>query len=265
MKECIVMLAAGLVAAPAFGALVDTRTDVDLAGATVDGTLSSNEYGAANAYAYSGGGSGFGGPLGSGTLYMQSDATNLYIGLQIQGALGSNIINVYLDTRSGGFTDDTSMTDTADGGRAVASKLTRDVQDNLPVAVDFALQFGSTFTNLFELTTGSHNFIAPGAAGTGGNGAAGFREASIPLATLGLTPGSSVDFLALLVSDTSFSSNEGVPSMGDVNNPGFDNSGNGGGAVTWSNFNRFNLIPEPASVALCGMGLLLIAGRRRSA
>lgn len=262
MKAVLSLLAAGVFAAPAMAGLIDTRTDVDAGGATVNGSLGANEYGAGNAYSYTGGGTGFGGPLGNGTLYMQSDATNLYVGLQIQGDLGSNIIAVFMDTRSGGFNDDTTMNDTADGGRRVASNLTRDVTDTFPVPVDFVLQFGKTFTNVFELTTGSSpghlNFIAPTAAGTGGNGGPGFREASIPLATLGLNPGDKVDFLALLISDTNFSSNEGIPATGIASNPGFGSS-----TVNWVNYDRFNIVPEPASLALIGSGLALMAVRRR--
>lgn len=259
-------IAAMALAGPAMGALVTTQVDTNADGATVDGTLGTDEYGIGNSYAYTGGGGGFGGTHGSGTLYAESDGTNLYIGLDIQGDLGSNIIGVFLDTRSGGFSDDTGMDDAADGGRALASNLTRDVQDNFDLAADFVLEFGNGFTNLFELqsTGNSHIFSAPGAAGTGGNGAAGFREASISLAALGLSAGDSLDFFSVLISDTGFASNEGLPNPNIANNPGFDNADNGGGAVTWSDRHRFTIIPEPASLALVGLGGLAMISRRRA-
>lgn len=263
MRRTSVWLAAGLFAAPAMGGLITTHQDTDASGATVDGSLGVDEYGTGNAYVYTGGGSGFGGPLGSGSLYLQADATNLYVGAQINGDLGSNIMAVFLDTRAGGFTSDATLGDTADGGRRVASQLTRDVQDNLPIGADFVLEFGNGYTNVFELVTGSLNYIAPSAAGTGGNGAAGFREASVALSTLGLSAGQSVDLFAVLISDTGFASNEGIPSTGIANNPGFDNAANGGGAVTWPNNHRFTLIPEPASLGLAAAGGLMLVARRR--
>jgi hypothetical protein len=229
-----------------YGALVDTRTDTDSVGATVDGTISANEYGAGNSYFYKGGGGGFGGPLGNGTLYFQSDASSLYVGATIAGGLGGNIIAVFLDTKSGGFSDDSTLGDLADGGRAVASKLTRDPQDNFPVRADYVLEFGNGFTNLFELKLGSLTFIGPVSAGTGGNGAAGDREASVSLATLGSSPGSNVDFFTVLISDSQFSSNEGVPNPNFGSNPGF---GSPSVPITWPDFNRFVVaVPEPGAI-----------------
>jgi hypothetical protein len=72
-------------------------------GAFVDGSIATGEY---VSYSYTGDGTGFGGPLGNGTLYFESDATRLYIGASIAGALGSNIIAIFLDTQAGGFASD---------------------------------------------------------------------------------------------------------------------------------------------------------------
>src|SRR4051812_1166892 len=92
-----------LVASPSFAALVVSHGDGDSTnGASVDGTISAGEYGPSNSYSYSGGGGGFGGPLGGGTLYFESDYLafpgKLYIGAQINGQLFGNIIAVFLDT-----------------------------------------------------------------------------------------------------------------------------------------------------------------------
>ena len=106
----------------AIGALVTSHVDASsTTGATVDGTIGGSEY---NGYSYSGAsgsGSSFGGALGSGTLFFESDATNLYVGLDC-GNLGTNIVAVFLDTKSGGFSNDSTLGDTVDGGRAVASR-----------------------------------------------------------------------------------------------------------------------------------------------
>jgi hypothetical protein len=245
------------IALPCHATLVTSHTDTsDVDGATVNGSIGVGEY---NGFEYIGGGTGFGGPLGSGRLYFESNATTLFVGADIAGGLGSNIIAVFLDSRSGGFSSDATMGDTADGGRAVASKLTRDVQDNFPIAADFVLEFGNGFTNVFELTTGSLNFIAPTSAGTGGNAGAGSREASIPLATLGLNQGSTVGFFAVLISDTQFSSNEGIPATGFGANPGFGT----GGPVTWPNHHNFVVAVPEASPLLFGAAVCALAGAWR--
>jgi hypothetical protein len=250
----------------ASGALVTTHVDgshVD--GAAVDGTIASGEY---NTYSYTGGGAGFGGPLGGGTLHFESDANRLYVGASIAGGLGGNIIAVFLDTHAGGFANDSLLNDQADGGRRVASRLTRDVQDNFPVLADFVLEFGNGFTNVFRLKTGSLDFIAPASAGTGGNSGAGQREASIPLSTLGITPGGNVNFFTVLISNTGFSSNEGIPNPNMGGNPGF---GSPPAPVTWPDFHRFTTaaIPEPSpafaipvAATISGLGLFAIHRRR---
>ncbi|MGG7378447.1 hypothetical protein ACQ7B2_06700, partial [Escherichia coli] len=86
---------------PVRAALVTSHSDTaSYDGASVDGTITSGEYGPSNSYSYTGGGTGFGGPLGNGTLYMESDYLaypgNLYVGANIAGNLGSNIIAVFL-------------------------------------------------------------------------------------------------------------------------------------------------------------------------
>jgi hypothetical protein len=258
----LTMLACMVQDAPA--ALVTTHVDVSLNdGATVDGTIASGEY---VSYSYTGGGTGFDGPLGNGTLYFESDATSLYVGASVAGGLGSNIIAVFLDSQAGGFANDSTLGDFADGGRRVASKLTRDSQDNFPVLADYVLEFGNGFTNVFRLKTGSLDFIAPTSAGSGGNGGGGSREASIPLSTLGVTPGGSVDFFAVLISDTGFTSNEGIPNpnLGSNPGPGF---GSPSTPVNWPDYHRFTTaaIPEasaalaiPIAAVVAGLGRLIV-------
>jgi hypothetical protein len=240
----------------ASAALVTTHIDSShVDGATVDGTIVSGEY---VSYSYTGGGTGFGGPLGNGTLYFESDATRLYVGASIVGGLGSNMIAIFLNTQAGGFANDSSLSDLADGGRRVASKLTSNSQDNFSTMADYVLEFGNGFTNVFRLKTGSLDFIAPTSAGSGGNSGAGSREASIPLSTLGITPGGNVDFFAVLISDTGFSSNEGIPNPNIGTNPGF---GSPSMSVNWPDYHRFTTaaIPEP-SAALAMPLAAIVAG-----
>jgi hypothetical protein len=176
-----------------------------------------------------------------------------------------------LDTKAGGFSNDIALNDFADQGRAVASKLTRDVQDNFPIAADYVLQFGNGFTNLFELQAGGNNslnYIPTANAGTGGQGGAGAREVRIPLNTLGMIAGQKVDFFAVLISDTNYSSNEGIPNPGKPGTnggPGFDNYGSFQ-AITWPDYDQFYTAPEPGTFVVWGLLLStagLVAGRQR--
>lgn len=242
--------------------LVTSHTDSNVNnGAAVDGVIGAGEY---DVYSYAGGGSGFGGPLGGGTLYFESDLTNLYIGASLGfGSLGSNVVTIYLDSRAGGFSSDSGMNDVSDDGRRVVSKLTRNVADTLPIQADFALQFGAGYTALFELTSGTHNFIA-----TPLGQAASTREVSIPLTTLGLANGDAVTFFTTLISSTQFTSDEGIPATGFLSgNPGFGS----GGPLAWTRYHEFvTAVPEvspalalPLAAAAVST-LQTLTGRRRS-
>ncbi len=233
-------------------ALDTTRTDTTSDGATVDGTLSADEYGLGNSFVYTGGGGGFGGTVGGAgaALYMESDASNIYFGFQVGNNLNDNVV-IHLDTKSGGFTD-SQMNDTADPGRNLLSNLTRDVDDVFPVGVlpDYGIVIGGFGIVSFELnagnTPGHLSFLDYSGAFTG-NGA-GFREYALPRASIG-SP-SIVNFFVSYGSDTNFMSNESIPAeaFNGSGNPGFDN---GGSALTHANYDQFVVsIPEVQAWAL---------------
>jgi hypothetical protein len=215
-----------------------------------DGVISSGEYPAS----YTGGGSGFGGTLGNGTLYMDADSSNLYIGFAPGASLNDNVV-IHLDTKPGGFTD-AQMNDTGDPGRNLLTNLTRDDDDTFPVLPDYGIVIGQFGEVSFELTNGALNFISFQNDQTGNSNTLA-REFAIPRASLG--DPSAVNFFVSYGSDTNFMSNESIPLEGfnAGANPGF---GAGGGTVVHANHDQF-LVPEPASIGLIGMGW--IAGMRR--
>jgi len=249
--------------------LVDTRVDTTPAGATVNGVLGAAEYGA-NSYLYRGAGSGFGGVLGSGILYFDSDATNLYIGFAQGGLLNNNVI-IELDTRAGGFFD-AGMSDNGDGGRRGASNLALNADDAMPFAADFAIVIGNFGIVSFELTGGgtdnSLNFVS--FDGTFNNDSSAFREFAIPLASIGSGANSNIDFFAAYISDSGYASNESIPASPALQangNPGFGDGQFGGtnGTPGYANFDRFTTIPNPGSLALLSLAGLAGIRRRRNA
>ncbi len=268
MRNMLVLILAGAMVPTLSAQLVDTRTDVDPGGASVNGVLDANEYGAGNAYSYTGGGGGFNGAVSNGTLYMNSDLSDLYIGFDPGADLNDNVI-LYLDTVAGGQFDDVNMNDTGDNGRRLSSNLVPDVLDTFPVGMDYSVVIGSFGIVVFELTSGSTpnhlGFVKFDGTFTG-NDPNLIREISIPLGDLGLVGGvaSEVNFLAAYGSDTSFIADEAIPAQpfSGVANPGFNNNGTFQ-PLDWPNYNKFVTTPEPTTLGLMLVGALGLLRRRR--
>ena len=212
-----------------------------------------------------GGGSGFGGTLGNGSISMDVVGTDLVVAFNAGGNL-DNIVGLYLDTRSGGFVD-ADMDDQGDGSRRVLSNLTSTQNDVFPggVSPDFGVAFGSFGTVVFELNAGNTpnhlNFVS--FTNTVG-------LATIPLATLG-NP-SQVDFFAAYASDSGYNSNESLPLSTPLNsagNPGFGDGQFGGlnTGGTYENFNRFVIteVPEAGTLTLACIGISAVGFFRRRA
>jgi glucose/arabinose dehydrogenase len=231
------------------GPAFECGTDADGQGATVNGAISASEYGPFNSYAFSGGGSGFGGQLGASTvLYLNSDAVNLYIGFTNLGVHGDgNQYVFYFQTRPGGHQPNgVDMNDTSDQGRANATRLSASGLETVTFGTgsdsnnpDFALVFNNRsagsggFSALFELKGAgtNHVVVTHTAAGLG----TGTPEFSIPRASLGIT--SNVDFRAFNISADGYMSNEGIPGTGISSNIGYA----AGQTHVFSAFDRFTL------------------------
>lgn len=250
LSACAFALVVAAVSARA--TLIDTRVDAGGAGAVVNGTIATDEYGPSNSYSFTGGGAGFGGMVGGATMYLKSDAGNVYIGFSNLGIPPGNPDQciVYLHTRSGGFQPNGQMSDTSDSTRRNVSLLSTGGTERIIFqdgAVsnnpDFALAIlnrTNGFSRLFDLRGAgtAHVEIAHYSAGRG----TATPEFGIPRSALGLGNTGTVDFVALAISDTGFLSDECLPNPGFSGSPGFNN----GGTTVYSNFHRFAIAPPPA-------------------
>lgn len=255
------LVAVGIFSVPVSGGLVDTVVDTTLGGATVDGTVGVDEY----VGTVSGGGGGFGGPIGGATLHLDSDANGIYMGLANLGDYTNNAIRVFFDTKPGGFTSNAGFDDKEDFGRERLSEIAGPL--NFPFAADYGLiispAFGG-FQALFELAEGGDGSLIFAGSGViastvGENPTASTFEIFIPYSNLGISAGDNVDFVVMYANHDSpaFVSDEGFPTQGFEGNPG-------SGEVTLSNFHRLTTVPEPAGLALLGLGALVGLRRRRS-
>lgn len=248
-----------LAAVSAHAGLVDTVTDSNplLLSGSDDNALGANEYGTGNGQKVLGSGSGFSGALGAGSLYLDSSLTDLKIGFQPGGDVNDNVV-LYLDTKAGGFTD-ADMSDTADGGRTAVTNPIRDsnIVFDAGFRPDYAVVIGNFGVVSFELTSGSLNFIDFFGDVTGGN--SNFREFTLSKLTYGI--GTSFNFLGIYTSDTGFLSDETLPG-GQISggNAGF---GTAGTTVNVTGYDRFQAVPEPASMVALGLGAAALLRRRR--
>lgn len=238
--------------------LIDTRVDTTVVGATVDQSLGVNEYGPGNSYQYLGGGSGFGGTVGSGALYLKSDATNLYVGMQFGNAL-NDLVAILIDSKAGGYVDST-MNDNGDGCRRALTQQSINADDayDSGFLADYGICLGNFGSVSFELTADPNSINFQTFDGTGSQP---FREYAIPLANFGLSAGSSFDFFVAYVGDSGYGSNESIPAYGPLNagaNPGFDPTSPG-----YGNHDRFTVSPEPTTLSLLGLGALALIRRKR--
>ncbi len=224
--------------------------------------------------------SGFGNAFGTNSdLAISSDALGnldwtLTVGANTGGGSnldGANAVVLYIDTDNGatGFESTTAFTDTGDTFfdelRAATSATNGTERADVTFAPGFRANYGLAINSglaiLFQLDTPSHTFIA-NATGAG-FGAGGPYSFSHSMLDLGLLPGDSFRYVGTYLDPIgTFRSNEfhGVAdaSVSD-NNIGFDDV-----TLSAGDFNTFNSVPEPASLALLGLGGVVLLGRTRN-
>jgi hypothetical protein len=226
----------------------------------------------AQATNYTGNGnSGFGGPIGGGSLTLTDDGTTLF-GTINKGPNGFNdVLVIYIDTVAGGFSTSAGFTDSADGLRKAISGFDGSNRSTLNFASgflpDYAIALGPQsdgFGGLWTLSGGgSHPFdTSVGLTPTGTPGSATYTF-SLSLASIGLTPGAgqSLELFGTYISNSGYRSDEAVA--------GTETGAQGwGNTITQTAFGTFTTtpVPEPSTLALSalsGFATLLMLRRRR--
>src|SRR5580765_43355 len=218
---------------------------------------------------YSGNGnSGFGGPIGLGSLTLTDNGTTVF-GQVNKGPNGFNdVLVLYIDSSAGGFADTSGFADGADGLRKAmsgfdggANRSTLTFNGMLP---DYAIALGpasDNFGGMWQLASGganSLNFITSvnlNPVGTSGSPTYTF---SFNVSQIGLTPNSGQTFLMLgtYISNSGYRSDEAM-------------AGNDVGSQGWNPFLQtalasYTIVPEPSSVGLLLLGAVaFVAARRR--
>src|SRR6267378_270687 len=221
-----------------------------------------------HAATYSGNGnSGFGGPVGLGSLTLTDNGTTVS-GTLNKGPNGFNdVLVLYIDSVGGGFSDSSGFADSADGLRKAISGFDGGASRSLLTfsggfSPDYAIALGpasDNFGGLWQLANGganSLNFVSSVNLNPTGNNNSPTYTFSFNVSQIGITPnsGSTFKLLGTYTSNSGFRSDEAT-------------AGNDVGAQGWNPFLQtalatYTIVPEPSSAALAGVALAALFGLR---
>jgi|GEM_PF-4962406 len=226
---------------------------------------------AASADTYNGNGAtGFGGPLGNGSLTITNDASNLYFTFNT-GANNNDFLVVHIDSVAGGLTSTAGVDDFGDQNRGAISA---GLAVNYPpsTAMDYAISTpgagtNSNFAGLWQLASPVGNNGLPFGAVANIGGTQNATTFNIPLASIGLGSGGTFQFVATYAAGSGYLSNESIPGSTTIVDPNdgsaAPNAGNGG-SVNFTIASSYNaVVPEPTTVGALAIGGLLLARRRK--
>jgi hypothetical protein len=220
---------------------------------------------------YSGNGnSGFGGPIGLGSLTLTDNGTTVS-GTVNKGPNGFNdVLVIYLDSQAGGFADTSGFADGADGLRKAISGFDGGANRSLLTfasgfSPDYAIALGpadENFGGMWQLANGganSLNFITSVNLNPTGNNNSSTYTFSFNVSQIGLSPNSGQTFslLGTYIANSGYRSDEAVAGN-DVGTQGFN-------PFLQTAFSSYTIVPEPSTLSLAGIGIaaFLISRRRK--
>jgi hypothetical protein len=185
------------------------------------------------------GATGFGGPVGTGSISISDSLSGLTLTLNRGAGALNDVLVLYLDTQPGGFNDTSLFTDNGDGGREAISGANNGNPSHTVASfptgfgADYAMAIESGFIGVFQLVVGL---------------TAGSRQTFF--------------FLGSLISTSAYRANETIGAS--ITMPG-DAAGNAGfnNPQTFSQDLAYTVVPEPSVALLMGFGLAVLVIRRR--
>src|SRR5437016_3856994 len=171
---------------------------------------------------YSGNGnSGFGGPIGLGSLTLTDNGTTVS-GTVNKGPNGFNdVLVIYIDSQAGGFSDTSGFADGNDGLRKAISGFDGGLNRSVLTfsggfSPDYAIALGPSsdnFGGLWQLANGggnSLNFVSSVNLNPTGNNSSPTYTFSFNVSQIGITPNSGATFsmLGTYISNTGYRSDE---------------------------------------------------------
>ena len=216
------------------------------------------------------GGTGFGGPIGLGSLTLTDDGTTISGTVNKGTGNFNDVLVLYIDSTAGGFADTSGFGDGADGLRKAMSGFDGAANRSLMTfasgfSPDYAIALGPSsdnFGGLWQLANGganSLNFINSVNLNPTGNNNSPNYTFSFNVSQIGLAPNSAATFriFGTYISNSGYRSDEAMAGT-DVGTQGWN-------PFTQINFSSYTIVPEPSTIAIAGIGmaaLLMSRGRK---
>ena len=220
-------------------------------------------------YFHGNGNAGLGGPVGGGVLELTDDGTTIS-GTFTRGPSGdfNDIMVMYIDSVSGGFTTTAGFTDAADDHRMAISAFDGTWRETLNFAsgfkADYAIALSPWYGGWWQLVdAGSHTWLGTLNASPLGDPSALAYTFDFDFSDIGMAAAGSFNFLV----DYMYIDHLDVSPL-TLSDEGFDwteaggNPGNGG-TYTFNGYSTYPAIPEPATMSLLGLGALAMVLRRK--